>query len=673
MVSKMRHHHILLLLPLLLFFNLCLRINAQQEYENNKQLDCYGTNASTTLGYACNGPLQCTSFLTFRSSAPYYQSPVQISFLFNTTTANVSSANSVPDIVPIPDGDLVLVPISCSCSGPYYQHNATYVLKFNTETYFTVANNTYQGLSTCQSLIAQNPYLSTNLSLGSPLQVPVRCACPTSNQTAAGVKYLLNYLITWGDSISAIARRFGISEQSLLNANNLTTTSTIFPFTTLLVPLQTEPTKNEIASPPPPPPMPVPPPPPPPSSSSSSKTWVYVGVGVGVGFVALAGLSLFLICCFWRRNKEQPKKLVDEPASAEAMLESGDMTDIKSSTPFISGSIRTMIESLTLYKFEELERATANFSDDCRIEGSSVYRGTINGDEAAIKRLKGDVSNEINILKQINHSSIVRLSGFCIHNGNTYLVYQFAGNGSLSEWIHGKKLDPVSGGPYCLSWKHRVQVAYDVADGLNYLHNYTKPPYVHKNLNSRNVLLDRDFRAKLSNFGLARAVNEEVYIGDSGVQPQLTRHVIGTQGYMAPEYLEHGLIMTQLDVFAFGVLLLELLSGKEPVLLSEEDMDKERDMKQPQLLSELITGVLSGEDVRSKLREFIDPCLQSDYPFDLAFAMAELAMQCVAREPGSRPGMGEVLVSLSGIYNSTFDWDPSDYGKSSGSTVIDAR
>lgn len=388
--------------------------------------------------------------------------------------------------------------------------------------------------------------------------------------------------------------------------------------------------------------------------------------------MALAGLFAFMLCCFWRRRKGQLKKLAVESVPAEAMLESGDLTDMKLATPFILDDVRTMIESLTLYKFEELDRATANFSDDRRIDGSSVYHGTINGDEAAIKRLKGDVSNEINILKQINHSSIIRLSGFCIHAGNTYLVYQFAGNGSLSEWIHGRKPDPVSGGPYCLSWKHRVQVAYDVADGLNYLHNYTKPPYVHKNLNSQNVLLDRDFRAKLSNFGLARAVNGEVYIGESGVQAQLTRHVVGTQGYMAPEYLEHGLIMTQLDVFGFGVLLLELLSGKEPVLLSE---DKEgEDVKQPQLLWEMISSVLSGEDVRSKLREFIDPCLQSDYPFDLAFAMAELAMQCVAREPGLRPRMGEVLVSLSGIYNSTFDWDPSDYGKSSGSrSTIDAR
>ncbi|XP_078161033.1 protein kinase superfamily protein [Carex rostrata] len=662
-----------LLLPLLLFFTVSLQINAQQEYENNKQLDCYATNASTTLGYACNGALQCSSYLTFRSSSPYYQSPVQISFLFNASTANVSSINSVPDVVPIPDNDLVLVPIPCSCSGQYYQHNATYTLKFNSETYFSVANNTYQGLSTCQSLIAQNPYISTNLSVGLNILVPVRCACPTANQTAAGVKYLLNYLITWGDTISAIASRFGISEKSLLDANKLTSTSTIYPFTTLLVPLLTEPTKNEIASPPPPPSTSTPPPPPPPAGNSSSKTWVYVGVGVGVGVVALVGLFAFVLCCFWRRRKGPTKKFTEEPVSSEAMLQSGDMTDVKSGVS-ISGDIRTMIESLTLYKFEELDRATDNFSDNRRINGSSVYSGTINGDEAAIRRLKGDVSNEINILKQINHSSIIRLSGFCIHAGNTYLVYQYAGNGSLSEWIHGRRLDPVSGGPYCLSWKHRMQVAYDVADGLNYLHNYTKPPYVHKNLNSQNVLLDRDFRAKLSNFSLARAVNEEVFIGESGVQPQLTRHVVGTQGYMSPEYLEHGLIMTQLDVFAFGVLLLELLSGKEPVISSEEENDKEcEDVKQPRLLSEMISSVLSGENVRSKLSEFIDPCLQSDYPFELAFAIAELAMRCLAREPGLRPGMGEVMVSLSGIYNSTFDWDPSDYGKSSGSTTIDAR
>ncbi|KAJ3671409.1 hypothetical protein LUZ60_007488 [Juncus effusus] len=661
-------------------------VTSQQEYENNAQLACYATNASTTLGYACTGSSSssaCSSYLIFRASAPTYQSPVQISYLFNSSVSEVSAVNSVADVTPIADGELVLVPIPCSCSDGYYQHNANYTLNFGNETYFTISNNTFQGLTTCQALIAQNPYGSRSLVVNSTLKIPIRCACPSSNQSTAGINYLLSYLITWDDNPSSIASRFGISVQSLLDANELNSSSTIYPFTTLLVPLKTKPTKAQLVSSTPPPPPPLLSPPPPVQSSSSNKKWVYVGVGVGVGvaFVALVGILILFFCCKKSGKLGSKKQKVEEPVSADSMLETGLVSGKKWETSVNSSEVRTIIESLAVYKMAELERATENFSEEFRIEGSSVYRGKINGDFAAIKRIKGDVSNEINILKHINHSSIVRLSGFCLHHGETYLVYEFAQNGSLSDWIHKRKTRPISNtntdiGPFDLTWKHRVQIAYDMADGLNYLHNYTKPPYVHKNLNDQNVLLDRDFRAKLSNFGLAREVKEETYYtGDSsGVQPQLTRHVIGTHGFMAPEYLEHGLISTQLDVFAFGVILLELLSGKEAVVFPQEkDKKEEEENQKVVILSEMINNVLLGEDARSKLREFMDKDLvESEYPFDLAFAMAELAMRCVAVEPGLRPGMSEVLVSVSGIYNSTFDWDPSDYGNS-GASTIDAR
>ncbi|KAM0942490.1 putative protein kinase RLK-Pelle-LysM family [Dioscorea sansibarensis] len=124
---------------------------------------------------------------------------------------------------------------------------------------------------------------------------------------------------------------------------------------------------------------------------------------------------------------------------------------------------------------------------------------------------------------------------------------------------------------------------------------------------------------------------------------------------MAPEYLEHGLISPKLDVFAFGVVLLEILSSKEAVSLTEKRGGEE---KEQVLLSARIGPLLSGENVQSELRDFIDPCLRDDYPFDLAYAMAQLAMRCVAHDPSSRPDMTEVLVTLSAIYHSTLDWDP---------------
>ncbi|XP_072962122.1 protein LYK5 [Typha angustifolia] len=687
----------------------------QQDYEDNKQLDCDSTNASSTLGYACDGGglSNCTSYLTFRSHTPY-TTPVTIAYLFSANASNISAINAIPDVNAVSTDDLVLVPIPCSCTGnnQYYQHNATYTIKYDTETYFIIANDTYQGLTTCQALIAQNPsHNSRNLTVGLQLQVPVRCACPSANQTAAGFRYLLTYLVTWGDDVPTITQRFRSDYQAVLDANNLTSDSTIYPFTTLLIPLKTPPTKSELVTPTPPAPQPTT------DNSSddnnsssndsdSSKKWVFVGVGIGVGLLLLCGIAGGLICCFYYRRPD-----LMGPVAAEPLVE-GDLSGVKrgAATSVVSNDIRNIIDSLTVYKYQELERATESFGEDHRIKGSAVYRGVINGDEAAIKRLKGDVSHEINILQHINHSNVVRLSGFCLHQGNTYLVYEFAQKGSLADCLHHnhhnlngnlvmmksssssgsskEEEEDLNNGNYyvsssssyssnssrVLSWKQRVQIAHDVADGLNYLHNYTNPPYIHKNLKSSNILIDADFRAKLSNFGLARALliqpTEEDSEEGGSPPPQLTRHVVGTQGYMAPEYLEHGLMTPQLDVFAFGVVMLELLSGKEATFSktktkTKKDGEKKNRRGSEALLWESIGGILSGEDAKSKLRGFMDPCLQrSDYPLDLAYAMAELAMRCVSREAGSRPTMAEVLVSLSAIYNSALDWDPSDYSNS---------
>uniref|UniRef100_J3LAG8 Protein kinase domain-containing protein n=1 Tax=Oryza brachyantha TaxID=4533 RepID=J3LAG8_ORYBR len=353
--------------------------------------------------------------------------------------------------------------------------------------------------------------------------------------------------------------------------------------------------------------------------------------------------------------------VVDVSSSAEyGALASGKQTTTTNTTSssslsaarsLMASDVREALESLTVYKYSDLEKATAGFSEERRVPGTGVYRGVFNGDAAAVKRVAGDVSGEVGILKRVNHSSLIRLSGLCVHRGDTYLVFEFAENGALSDWLHG-------GGARTgvLGWKQRVQVAFDVADGLNYLHHYTSPPCVHKNLKSSNVLLDADLRGKLSSFGLARALPS----GDGGAQ--LTRHVVGTQGYLSPEYLEHGLITPKLDVFAFGVILLELLSGKEAAFAGDGYGEA--------LLWEAAEGLVDGcEDSPSKVRAFMDPRLGGDYPLDLAMAVASLAAQCVAAQPRARPAMDVVFVSLAAVYNSTVDWDPSDHGNS-GSSLI---
>ncbi|KAI3418080.1 uncharacterized protein J3R85_013935 [Psidium guajava] len=617
---------------------------SQQVYVNNKQLDCDDpTNNNFTEGFACNGLRNsCRSYVTFRSSPPSYDSLVAVSYLLNSQPymTEMTSINNLTEFERVAKDTLIIVPVDCACtssSPSYYQHNASYVVK--SETYYLLANDTYQGITTCQALIAQNPYDARNLSEGLNLTVPVRCACPTATQSSAGAEYLLAYLVTWGDSISAIADMFGVSEKSVLDANELTETSVIYPFTPILVPLSKKPTK--IVTAPPPASPPETPSVPAGNNSRSSKKWVFVGVGVGGGALVVS-LALWSFCYYSQKRKQSTSSGLTPNKFSETSTTDYTSVPVKgSSYSGFSSGVRDAIETLTVYTYQDLQVATGFFSEENKIKGS-VYRGNFKNDNAAVKVLKGDVSSEINILRQINHSNIIRLSGFCVHEGNTYLVYEYAENGSLSDWLHSKKFESCS----VLSWKQRVQVAYHIADALNYLHNYTNPPYIHKNLKSSNVLLDANFRAMVANFGLARVVEDDE---EGGLQ--MTRHVVGTQGYMAPEYLENGVITPKLDVFAFGVVMLELLSGREAAGDSKNGEE---------LLSATIKRVLDGDSVRENLRAFIDASLKNEYPLDLAFSMAELAKRCVASDLNARPGMAEIFIALSKIFHSSLDWDPSN-------------
>ncbi|CAK9136869.1 unnamed protein product [Ilex paraguariensis] len=478
----------------------------------------------SVLGYNCNGiNTSCQAYLTFRSEPPY-NTLSSIAALLRADPSQLSQLNSLPDQnQTIQTNRMVIVPVNCSCSGEFYQANTSYVIKKD-DSYLLIANNTFQGLSTCQALQAQNSFAANNLAIGARINVPLRCACPTKNQSDVGVRYLLSYLVTFGQSVSIISSQFGVSTESTLEANELSEQDfNIYPFTTLLVPLQNPPTSNLSAEVPPTPPPPPPPPPSVPSSNNSSnKTWIYVVAGV-LGGVSLAVVIGAIIFCFFFRKKKKSDPIVDSEVFEAHEKPNKTKVEEKPEEFFLEG-IHSIAQSLKVYTFEELQSATDNFSPTCWIKGS-VYRGTINGDFAAIKKMNGDVSKEINILDKINHLNLIRLSGVCFNDGNWYLVYEYAVNGPLSDWLYYK-----NGDQKFLNWIQRIQIALDVATGINYLHSYASPPYVHKDLKSSNVLLDGDFRAKITNFNLARSAD-----GKEG-EFALTKHIVGTKGYMAPEY-----------------------------------------------------------------------------------------------------------------------------------------
>lgn len=230
-----------------------------------------------------------------------------------------------------------------------------------------------------------------------------------------------------------------------------------------------------------------------------------------------------------------------------------------------------------------------------------------------------------------------------------YLVYEYAENGSLSDCLHYQIAYPDSSFSRTvglLSWKLRVQIALDVSSGLEYLHNYTKPSLVHKDVKSSNILLDRQFRAKVANFGMAKSAEKD------SPGPIITQHIVGTQGYMAPEYLDHGMVTTRADVFSFGVVLLEILSGREAIT-----SDGVGEFK---YLSATIFDVMDGgEDQMSKLAAWMDPRLQNAYPRDIAFSVASLAKTCVETDPSRRPDLKEISFALSKMCQASLEWEAS--------------
>lgn len=633
----MDYLHLIYVLSICLVSSSFSLIHAQQPYARKATTNCQiADNSTSVLGYTYNGiSPSCQAYLTFRSQPPF-DSVSSISNLLAADPSELSQLNSVPVDTTFEPDKMVLVPVNCSTSGsgPYYQANASYVVQSG-DGFFVIANSTFQGLSTCQALQAQNNVTATNLSIGMRISVPLRCACPTKTQSDVGAKYLLSYLVTRGQDVQTLSNIFGMDTGRILEANGLSIEDpVIYPFTTLLIPLQNPPSTNQTIQPP----TSAPPPPPPPvpsSSDSSDKTWIYVVAGVlgGLSLLFVIGAVIFFV--FFRKSRKKFDKPIIASESFEA-IEKPTEKKLEEESEFFD-SVSAIAQSLKVYSFEDLQSATENFSPSCWINGS-VYRGTINGDFAAIKKINGDVSKEISILNKINHFNLIRLSGVCFNDGNWYLVYEYAVNGPLSEWIYNNN----NSNQKFLTWTQRIQIALDVATGLNYLHGYAFPPYVHKDIKSSNVLLDSDYRAKIVNFNLSRAAD-----GEDG-EFVLTRHIVGTKGYMAPEYLENGMISPKLDVYSFGILMLEILTGKAVSSLYEGVNTD---------LSDALIPILHVEDGKESLSNFMDSSLQGNYPPDLAIFMARLIDSCIEKDPSGRPNMDKIVQSLSRTMNTSLSWE----------------
>ncbi|XWS69740.1 hypothetical protein CRYUN_Cryun04dG0205100 [Craigia yunnanensis] len=309
-------------------------------------------------------------------------------------------------------------------------------------------------------------------------------------------------------------------------------------------------------------------------------------------------------------------------------------------TPRTEGEILSS-PNLKPFSFNELKNATRNFRPDSLLgEGGFgyVFKGWIDehtlaaakpgsGMVVAVKKLKPEGFQghkewltEVDYLGQLHHPNLVKLFGYCTEGENRLLVYEFMPKGSLENHLFRR-------GPQPLSWAVRLKVSISAARGLSFLHDL-KSQVIYRDFKASNILLDAEFNAKLSDFGLAKA-------GPTGDRTHVSTQVMGTHGYAAPEYVATGRLTAKSDVYSFGVVLLELLSGRRAVDKTKVGVEQNLvDWAKPYL----------GD--KRKLFRIMDTKLGGQYPQKGAYTAATLALQCLSSEAKLRPRMSEVLAAL---------------------------
>ncbi|KAF8766092.1 hypothetical protein HU200_007584 [Digitaria exilis] len=286
--------------------------------------------------------------------------------------------------------------------------------------------------------------------------------------------------------------------------------------------------------------------------------------------------------------------------------------------------------------FRQLDAATNGFSERNLLgEGGfgRVYKGRLDDTKEviAVKQLDKDGFQgnreflvEVLMLSLLHHPNLVKLLGYCADSNQRILVYEYMSKGSLEDHL----LDlPPNWKP--LPWHTRMQIAVGAAKGIEYLHEVANPPVIYRDLKASNILLDRDFNAKLSDFGLAK-------LGPMGDQSHVSTRVMGTYGYCAPEYAMTGKLTKMSDIYSFGVVLLELITGRRAIDVSR--------LSEEQVLVHWASPLLRD---KKRFVRLADPLLGRRYPVKGLYQALAVASMCLQDDAPSRPGISDVVSALS--------------------------
>nr|GMC91329.1 probable serine/threonine-protein kinase PBL19 [Ipomoea batatas]GMD62148.1 probable serine/threonine-protein kinase PBL19 [Ipomoea batatas] len=312
-------------------------------------------------------------------------------------------------------------------------------------------------------------------------------------------------------------------------------------------------------------------------------------------------------------------------------------------------------QNLRVFSFSELRQGTNNFSRLLKIgEGGfgCVYKGKIkpvdgNGEPVvvAIKKLNRDGYQghkqwvaEVQFLGVVEHPNLVKLIGYCGVDGERgiqrLLVYEFMQNKSLEDHLFSKAYP-------ALTWQRRLQIVLGAARGLAYLHEELEVQVIYRDFKSSNVLLDNDFKPKLSDFGLARE-------GPTGLHTHVSTAAVGTYGYAAPDYIETGHLTAKSDVWSFGVVLYEILTGRRSI-----------ERSRPSSEQKLLSWIKHYPAESRKFSTIMDPRLENQYSESAARRIAKLADSCLSKSPKARPKMSQVVETLQQIIQSCSENSPS--------------
>ncbi|GJU16121.1 proline-rich receptor-like protein kinase PERK8 [Tanacetum coccineum] len=406
-------------------------------------------------------------------------------------------------------------------------------------------------------------------------------------------------------------------------------------------------------------------------SGGKSNNGSMVAIGLVVGFVTLG----LLIMAVWfkrrhkRRNGRSHVYIMPSPSNSSQksdslFLRSQQSTHQLAGSPSVSNSIYSpenggVGNTRAWFTYEELSDATDGFSGSNLLgEGGfgCVYKGLLeDGREVAVKQLKigggqgeREFRAEVEIISRVHHRHLVSLVGYCISDHQRLLVYQFVANDTLHYHLHGQ-------GRPVMDWPTRIKVAAGAARGLAYLHEDCHPRIIHRDIKSSNILLDENFDSQVADFGLAKLAMD--------ANTHVTTRVMGTFGYMAPEYASSGKLTEKSDVFSYGVVLLELITGRKPVDGSQPLGDES--------LVEWARPLLNQALENQNFDELVDPRLEKNYVQVEMFRMIEAAAACIRHVAPKRPKMSQVVRALDSIVE--FTTDLSNGMKPGESEIFDSR